>query len=147
MSVLLAAVCPGQVEIDQYATVDNNAIVVTYRGRRAGREGCGRGRAEQRTRRGACTPTLPPWQPPRAAHACIPLSRPTSLGGVPPPQAFRRTSHYTHRTACTAPLYRSATNLGEYHHHKPTHHASAFEGANTFRFNHDRSRITSIDGG
>ncbi|KAL4451240.1 hypothetical protein ABPG77_009312 [Micractinium sp. CCAP 211/92] len=38
----------------------------------------------------------------------------------------------------------SATNLGEYHHHKPTHHASSFEGCNIFKFNHDRSRITEI---
>jgi hypothetical protein len=59
------------VEIDQYATVDTNSIMVTYRG--------------------------------------------------------------------------SATNLGEYHHHKATGHASNFEGANCFRFNHDRSRITHID--
>lgn len=38
----------------------------------------------------------------------------------------------------------SATNLGEYHHHKATRHASSFEGTNTFKFNHDRSRITEI---
>jgi len=37
--------------------------------------------------------------------------------------------------------------MGEYHHHKPTHHASTFEGCNTFKFNHDRSRITEIMGG
>lgn len=38
----------------------------------------------------------------------------------------------------------SATNLGEYHNHKPTHHASSFEGCNILKFNHDRSRITEI---
>jgi hypothetical protein len=35
-----------------------------------------------------------------------------------------------------------ATNLGEYHGHKPSHHASNISGINLMSFNEDRSLIT-----
>ena len=38
----------------------------------------------------------------------------------------------------------SCTGLGEYHHHKPTHHTSNFSGVNLFRFNKDRSKIVEV---
>ncbi|KAL6767898.1 hypothetical protein ACKKBF_B37045 [Auxenochlorella protothecoides x Auxenochlorella symbiontica] len=38
----------------------------------------------------------------------------------------------------------TATGLGEYHSHKPSHHVSAFSGINLVRFNHDRSKIVEI---
>jgi hypothetical protein len=40
----------------------------------------------------------------------------------------------------------SATNLGEYHSHKPTRHTSNFQGCNLIKFNDDRSKITEIMG-
>ena len=38
----------------------------------------------------------------------------------------------------------SATNLGEYHHHRASHHASVFEGINLIKFTEDRSAITEV---
>lgn len=38
----------------------------------------------------------------------------------------------------------SATNLGEYHSHKPSRHTSNFQGCNLIKFNNDRSKITEI---
>lgn len=40
----------------------------------------------------------------------------------------------------------SATNLGEYHSHKPSRHTSNFQGCNLVKFNDDRSRITEVLG-
>lgn len=72
-----------------------------------------------------------PW------YACrVPVCLPCFLSSAP-----RSVVHPLAR-----PLPCSATNLGEYHHHKPTHHASSFEGCNIFKFNHDRSRINEIKG-
>lgn len=41
----------------------------------------------------------------------------------------------------------SATNLGEYHSHRPTHHTSNFQGCNLIKFNDDRTKIKEIIGG
>jgi hypothetical protein len=38
----------------------------------------------------------------------------------------------------------SATNLGAYHGHKPSRHASAVSGIDLFTFNPDRSAITEV---
>lgn len=40
----------------------------------------------------------------------------------------------------------TATGLGEYHEHKPSHQASAFSGINYIQFNAERSKITEILG-
>ncbi|KAI8103616.1 hypothetical protein M9435_004951 [Picochlorum sp. BPE23] len=37
-----------------------------------------------------------------------------------------------------------ASNLGEYHGHKPSHHTSTFSGVNMFRFTKDRTKITEV---
>ena len=104
--------------------------------------------ARQRPNRRA---TLVAGEARRAAHPRPPSSPPPPLTL---PQRHQPGAHHhqpfaTHHICpCTPldPTTASATNLGEYHHHKPTLHASAFKGANRFRFNADRSRITAIDG-
>lgn len=37
-----------------------------------------------------------------------------------------------------------ATNLGEYHSHRPSFHNSTLSGTTIFRFNHDRSKIVEV---
>lgn len=39
----------------------------------------------------------------------------------------------------------SATGLGEYHGHKPSHHNNLFSGVNIIKFTHDRSRIAEVE--
>lgn len=40
-----------------------------------------------------------------------------------------------------------ATNLGEYHSHRPSYHASNLSGVTQFGFNSDRSKITEVSWG
>ena len=40
----------------------------------------------------------------------------------------------------------SATGLGEWHGHRPSHHTSSFSGINVVKFNADRSKIEHIMG-
>ena len=40
----------------------------------------------------------------------------------------------------------TATGLGEWHGHRPTHHTSSFSGVNIVKFNADRSKITQVLG-
>lgn len=40
----------------------------------------------------------------------------------------------------------TATGLGEYHEHKPSHQASTFSGINYIQFNPERTKITEILG-
>jgi carbonic anhydrase len=39
-----------------------------------------------------------------------------------------------------------ATNLGEFHSHRPSFHNSKISGITTFKFNKDRSKITEVSG-
>lgn len=105
-------------QVDQYATIDTQSLMVTYEGRWVKNTVA----VDTAGGRSWCSCTCPRACPAQG----LPSSGPALLL-TPTPDA-------------------SATNLGEYHQHKPTRHASAFKGANRFHFNADRSRITAIDG-
>jgi hypothetical protein len=74
--------------------------------------------ASRPSRRTACCSDRPPSRV--GARSCPPLPHP------PRPQVDQYATVDT--GSITVMYHGSATNLGEYHHHKPTRHTSTFQG-------------------